>query len=47
MKYMLLVYLEEQALSEADREKCYLKSAQLTRELPVVAGQLHYVDHQA
>ena len=33
MKYMLLVYLEEQALSESEREKCYVESAQLTREL--------------
>lgn len=33
MKYMLLVYLEEQALSESEREKCYVESAQLTHEL--------------
>src|SRR6266404_3162688 len=33
MKYMLLVYLEEQALSEAEREHCYVESAQLTQEL--------------
>ena len=33
MKYMLLVYLDEQAMSEAEREHCYVESAQLTREL--------------
>ena len=33
MKYMLLVYLDEQAMSESEREHCYVESAQLTREL--------------
>ena len=33
MKYMLLVYLDEQAMSETEREHCYLESAQLTQEL--------------
>ena len=33
MKYMLLVYLEENALSPAEREQCYRDSAQLAREL--------------
>ncbi len=33
MKYMLLVYLDEQALTEMEREDCYVKSAQLAREL--------------
>jgi len=33
MKYMLLVYLDEQVLSDAEREQCYLKSAQLAREI--------------
>jgi hypothetical protein len=33
MKYMLLVYLDEQALSETEREHCYVESAQLTQEL--------------
>jgi hypothetical protein len=33
MKYMLLVYQDEQALSEADREQCYGESVQLTHEL--------------
>jgi hypothetical protein len=33
MKYMLLVYHDEQALSDADREHCYVESAQLAQEL--------------
>jgi hypothetical protein len=33
MKYMLLVYLEEQILGETEREQCYVKSAQLAREI--------------
>jgi len=33
MKYMMLVYLNEQALSDTEREHCYVKSAQLTQEL--------------
>ena len=33
MKYMLLVYLDENGLSEAEREQCYGESAQLSRDL--------------
>lgn len=33
MKYMLLVYLEENALSESERQSCYVKSAQLARDI--------------
>ena len=33
MKYMLLVYLDEQALSDAEREHCYVESAQLAQDL--------------
>ena len=33
MRYMLLVYLDELALSEAEREKCYTESVQLTQDL--------------
>lgn len=33
MKYMLLVYLDEKALSEAEREECYVESAQLAQSL--------------
>jgi hypothetical protein len=46
MKYMLLVYLEENSLSEAEREHCYVESAGLARELSAQgkyfsAGPLH------
>jgi len=33
MKYMLLVYLDEQALSDTEREHCYVESAQLAQQL--------------
>lgn len=33
MKYLLLIYQEEQALSETDREHCYGESAQLAQQL--------------
>ncbi|MBE9094113.1 YciI family protein [Tychonema sp. LEGE 07203] len=33
MKYLLLIYHEEQALSQTDREHCYGKSTQLAQEL--------------
>jgi hypothetical protein len=33
MKYMLLVYLEEDAMNDAERDSCYIESAQLTQEL--------------
>src|SRR3989454_11026208 len=33
MKYMLLVYLDEQVLNETEREQCYVKSAQLAQEI--------------
>jgi hypothetical protein len=33
MRYRLLVYLEEQALVETERQECYVESAQLTQEL--------------
>ncbi|HXF39342.1 MAG TPA: YciI family protein [Blastocatellia bacterium] len=46
MKYMLLVYLDEQVLSEQERAECYVKSAALTQDLNasgnyVAAGPLH------
>jgi len=48
MKYMLLVYLEEKALSEGEREHCYVESAQLAQDLSssgkyLSAGPLHPV----
>lgn len=33
MKYMMLVYLDEQAMSDSEREHCYVESAQLTQQL--------------
>lgn len=33
MKYMMLIYAEENAWSEAEREECYQESAALTQEL--------------
>ena len=33
MKYMLLIYGDEQALSDTEREDCYKKSTQLAQEL--------------
>jgi len=46
MKYMLLVYLDEHALTETEREHCYVESAQLTQDLNasgnyIYAGPLH------
>jgi hypothetical protein len=46
MKYMLLVYLDENCLDEEERQQCYADSAQLTRELHeqgkyIGAGPLH------
>jgi len=48
MKYMLLVYLDEQSLSEAERQDCYEKSTQLAHDLNdhgnyLAAGPLHPV----
>jgi hypothetical protein len=48
MKYMLLVYMAENAMSDAERQKCYVESAQLTRDLAasgkyVGASPLHPV----
>ncbi|HVQ38425.1 MAG TPA: YciI family protein, partial [Pyrinomonadaceae bacterium] len=47
-KYMMLVYLDEQAMSESEREHCYIESAQLAQELDssgqfVDASPLHPV----
>jgi hypothetical protein len=46
MQYMLLIYHDEQALSETDREECYTESLQLAHELNqsgryVAAAPLH------
>ena len=33
MTYMLLIYMEENTMSETEREHCYAESAQLAQEL--------------
>src|SRR5215470_236080 len=33
MRYMLLIYLDEQSVSEAEREHCYVESAQFAHQL--------------
>ena len=33
MKYMLLIYLDEQALGETERQECYAESTQLAHQL--------------
>jgi hypothetical protein len=33
MKYMLLIYGDEQALSEAERKDCYVESTQLAHDI--------------
>jgi hypothetical protein len=38
MKYMLLIYGDEQALNETEREQCYRESTELTHQLSA-AGQ--------
>jgi len=48
MKYMLLVYMNEQAMTDEERQHCYVESAQLTQDLNatgqyVAAGPLHPV----
>jgi hypothetical protein len=48
MRYMLLVYMDEQAMTDEERAHCYVESAQLTQDLHargqyVGAGPLHPV----
>ncbi|HEY6367057.1 MAG TPA: YciI family protein [Candidatus Binatia bacterium] len=33
MKYMLLIYLDEHALSETERQECYVESTQLAQQI--------------
>jgi hypothetical protein len=40
MRYMLLVYLDEHALNETEREQCYVESAQLTHDLNATGNYL-------
>jgi hypothetical protein len=41
MKYMLLIYGDEQAWNDQEREECYQESAQIAREL---AASGNYLD---
>jgi hypothetical protein len=46
MQYMLLIYFDEQALSETERQACYMESTQLAHEIKasgqyVAANPLH------
>ncbi len=41
MRYMLLIYLDEQSLGEMEREQCYRESTQFTHELHASG---HYLD---
>lgn len=48
MKYMMLVYMNEQAMDDAERQQCYVESARLTQDLHakgqyVAAAPLHPV----
>jgi hypothetical protein len=48
MKYMLLVYMDENAMTDDERQHCYVESAQLTQDLNahgqyLGAGPLHPV----
>jgi hypothetical protein len=48
MKYMLLIYMNEQAMNDSERQDCYVESAGLTRDLHargqyVTAAPLHSV----
>lgn len=48
MKYLLLVYVNEQVMTEAERQQCYAESTKLTHELHsrgqfVSAAPLHPV----
>ena len=48
MKYMLLIYMTEDAMTNAERESCYAESAQLAQDLYakghyVAANPLHPV----
>ena len=33
MKYMLLIYMDENAMNDAERQACYVESTQLTHDL--------------
>jgi hypothetical protein len=33
MKYLLLIYIDEQVLNDSEREQCYIQAAQLAQQL--------------
>src|SRR5438270_11297622 len=41
MKYMMLVYLDEQAMTDEEREHCYVESAQLSQDLNTTGHYLY------
>jgi hypothetical protein len=48
MRYMLMVYMDENAMTDSERQQCYIDSAALTRDLHakgqyVAAAPLHSV----
>jgi len=48
MKYMMLIYMDEKAMTEAERQSCYVESTQLAQDLAakgkfVAASPLHSV----
>lgn len=48
MKYLLLIYMDENAMSDTEREHCYVESAQVAQELDaqgqfVASAPLHPV----
>lgn len=48
MKYMMLVYLADEAMTDSEREHCYVESAKLARDLSargkyLDASPLHHV----
>jgi hypothetical protein len=48
MKYMLLIYLDEKALSESERQDCYVESTKLAHDIAangqyLAANPLHSV----
>ena len=40
MKYMMLIYLDENGLSESEREHCYTESARFAHELSATKNYL-------
>lgn len=41
MQYLLLIYMEENALNEAERAHCYMESAQVAQDLHADGKYLH------